>query len=451
MEADRDALQGTLRERRRYNPARQVLEATGLYHSFELPDGTLLNGTVPLERLRERFDAFPLPRDLTGKLVLDIGPWDGFFTFEAERRGAAVTAVDYVDLDSFREIARRMKSRARYERMEVYQLDPVRHGTFDYVLFLGVLYHCKHPLLALERVCSVTRDLCIVETHVADAVDWQRGERRAYPFIDLYEHDELGGQFDNWTDPSVDAVAALLRMAGFASAGLLRIYDDVAAFAAYRHWRNLPPDSAPPVTLHGISSHWNRGHSFRNDREEYLEMWCEWPGDAPPVAGVYPEIAGFGVAPLAAIPKPEGLLVSVRLPPGLLPGTHHARVKIGTHGWSNPLPFHIGLPESPAPLRLMSVQDGVGWKDGITDWASGAWLTVWIDGLTPEADPGNTVVEIGGIPHAPEDVFPAKGQINVRLRPIVAEGLHTVSVTHGGARSNQSTVRVTGQRPALFR
>jgi tRNA (mo5U34)-methyltransferase len=146
--------------KRRHNPARQRLEETGLYHSFRLPDGRLIHGAMDLRLQEERLASFQLPENLNGKRVLDIGPWDGYYTFEMERRGAEVVAIDYVDLDTFRTLHKAMNSQAEYLNLDVYELDPTTIGTFDVVLCLGVLYHLKHPLLALERICAVTRDLC---------------------------------------------------------------------------------------------------------------------------------------------------------------------------------------------------------------------------------------------------------------------------------------------------
>lgn len=152
--------------KRQQNPARQALAETGLYHSFRLPDGRLLRGAMDMQLQEERLASFRLPDNLTGKRVLDIGPWDGYYTFEMERRGAAVVAIDYVDLDTFRVLHKAMKSHVQYLKLDVYELDPARIGTFDIVLCLGVLYHLKHPLLALEKICAVTRDSCIIGNKV---------------------------------------------------------------------------------------------------------------------------------------------------------------------------------------------------------------------------------------------------------------------------------------------
>jgi tRNA (mo5U34)-methyltransferase len=163
----------TVLEKRRHNPIADLLREKHLYHSFRLPDGSILEGAMPIEYLEGRIASFDLPLDLRGKRVLDVGPWDGYFTFAMEARGADVVAIDYVDLDTFRAIHRTLGSRSRYLQMDVYELNASQHGLFDYVLFLGVLYHLKHPLLALETLCAITRETCIVETFVVDGESWK--------------------------------------------------------------------------------------------------------------------------------------------------------------------------------------------------------------------------------------------------------------------------------------
>lgn len=428
-----------IRRRRRLNEARQVLLDTGFYHSFEFPDGTRIDGAIPLGYLNERLGSFPIPENLTGKSVLDIGPWDGFFTFAMERRGAAVTAIDYVDLDSFRLLAEQFGSQAKYLRMEVYELDPGRLGRFDYVLFLGVLYHLKHPQLAMERVCSVTKELCVVDTYVSNASQWLAGEGAAFPSMDLYEYDELAGQLDNWCGPTVEAVQMMARVAGFASAEVLYVGENTARVAAWRKWRNLPEDREAALVLRGLASHWNGGRTFSSAKEEYVSLWCEWEGAVPELGEVWPEVDEFGVAPLAVSVGENGLQVSFRLPPGLEAGRHTARVKVGLRGWSERGELFVDLGAMDGELRLVSLQDGVTWAAG----ESGGWLTVWVDGLTAEADRGNTVVEIGGIPHEPVAVEAAAGQVNVKLRPMVREGRWMVRVRHRGAVSGEMELGVS--------
>ena len=155
--------------------------------------------------------------------MLDVGAWDGFFSFEAERRGAErVLAVDGPAWsepawgpDGFGtkagfELARR----ALGSRVEDRDIEPGRDlgrdlGRFDVVLFLGVLYHLKHPWPVLERVASVCDGLLIVETH-ADLLDLRR------PAMALYPGDEVAGDGSNWWGPNVAALRAMLLEEGFA-------------------------------------------------------------------------------------------------------------------------------------------------------------------------------------------------------------------------------------------
>src|SRR5580698_4510744 len=125
---------------------REEMARLGRYHSVELPDGTVLPGLLTVEQLRDRLSRHPIPADLTGKRVLDIGAWDGWFSFEMERRGAEVVAIDNWDNPRFHEVRGLLKSRVEYRQMNVYDLSPAKLGQFDIVLFLGVLYHLKHPL-----------------------------------------------------------------------------------------------------------------------------------------------------------------------------------------------------------------------------------------------------------------------------------------------------------------
>ena len=147
-----------------------------------------------------RLARIDLPASLAGRTVLDIGAWDGFFSFEAERRGAArVVATDHYSWHGGGwgskagfELARTtLGSRVEDVDIDVMDLSPERVGAFDVVLFLGVLYHLPHPLLALERVASVSRDLLILET-VVDMV----GVRR--PAMAFYPGRELNGDPTNW-------------------------------------------------------------------------------------------------------------------------------------------------------------------------------------------------------------------------------------------------------------
>jgi tRNA (mo5U34)-methyltransferase len=161
-------------------------------------------------------DLVGLPASLTGKSVLDVGSWDGFYAFEAERRGASrVLATDsfaWTTAKAGFNLARQiLDSHVEDMYIDVLDLSPDRVGRFDVVLFLGVLYHMRHPLLALERVAAVCIDHLILETHI-DLLDLPR------PAMAFYPGTELNGDDSNWCGPNPAMVLAMLKTVGFSKA-----------------------------------------------------------------------------------------------------------------------------------------------------------------------------------------------------------------------------------------
>jgi tRNA (mo5U34)-methyltransferase len=144
---------------------RRRVEALRWYHTIDLGQGIVTRGVDDTPLRLARLD---LPLSFAGRTVLDVGAWDGFFSFDAERRGASrVVATDHYswhglgwgtsDGKAGFKLAREvLGSHVEDVDLDVMELSPERVGTFDVVLFLGVLYHLRHPLLALERIASVT-------------------------------------------------------------------------------------------------------------------------------------------------------------------------------------------------------------------------------------------------------------------------------------------------------
>ncbi len=159
--------------------------------------------------MRRRLDQFHIPTDLTGKRLLDIGAWDGWFSFEMERRGAQVLAVDSTKNTRLLEAKRLLGSKISYHIADICRLTHKHVGTFDVVLFLGVLYHVKHPILALENVCGMTRDMACIESFVSDP------DPSVLPVMEFYETTELRGQLDNWVGPNAAGVRCGFRIARF--------------------------------------------------------------------------------------------------------------------------------------------------------------------------------------------------------------------------------------------
>lgn len=194
------------------------------FHRIDLGDGLITPGE---DNTPEKLKTLHLPQDLRGTTVLDIGAWDGFFSFEAERRGATrVLATDdfcwggggWGTKAGFDLAHRALGSKVESKQIGVLDLSPETVGVFDLVLFLGVLYHMRHPLLALERVASVTARQLILETGVD--MTWF-----TKPLIAFYPGAEAVGDPTNWCGPNPAAVLAMLKLVGFRT---VRVVDKLA-------------------------------------------------------------------------------------------------------------------------------------------------------------------------------------------------------------------------------
>lgn len=184
------------------------------FHRIDLGNGLVTPG---LDDTAAKLQRLKLPADFTGKTVLDIGAWDGFFSFEAERRGASrVVAVDsfcwsgegWGHKAGFELARQALHSKVEDREIEVLDLTPENPGTFDVVFFFGVLYHMRHPLLALEKVAAVTKSHLILETKV-DLLSF------GTPAMAFYLGDELNGDPTNWWGPNISCLCDMLRAVGF--------------------------------------------------------------------------------------------------------------------------------------------------------------------------------------------------------------------------------------------
>jgi tRNA (mo5U34)-methyltransferase len=190
----------------------EVAKIPAWYHRLDFGNGIVTPG-YSATKWGESGDFVGLPASLTGKSVLDIGSWDGFYAFESERRGAArILATDSFAWRTakagFRLARRVLDSHVEDMDIDVLELSPERVGTFDVVLFLGVLYHMRHPLLSLERVASVSLDHLILETHI-DMLEVSR------PAMAFYPGTELNGDDTNWCGPNPEMVMGMLNTVGF--------------------------------------------------------------------------------------------------------------------------------------------------------------------------------------------------------------------------------------------
>ncbi len=166
--------------------------------------------------------------DLSGKRVLDVGTRDGYYAFECERLGAKVVAIDHSDpeLTGFPVAKAILRSKVDYVQANVYDITPEQFGYFDLVLFLGVLYHLRHPLLALDRLRRVCRGDLIVESLICDdrffyAFDKSKslaefsGELVDLPIVQFLEAGRFHSDWTNKWSPNLSALCALMKDASF--------------------------------------------------------------------------------------------------------------------------------------------------------------------------------------------------------------------------------------------
>jgi tRNA (mo5U34)-methyltransferase len=185
-------------------------------------------GDYPAHKFQRFADL--VPADLTGKSVLDLGCNAGFYAFEMKRRGAA--RVVAVDSDPRYLAQARLASDVLGLEIELRELDVYRvaelGARFDLVIFMGVLYHLRHPLLALDRLYDhVVRDRLLFQSMLRgpDEVpaiaddhpfsDTAVFERPGYPAMYFVER-RYAGDWTNWWIPNRGGAEAMLRSAGFA-------------------------------------------------------------------------------------------------------------------------------------------------------------------------------------------------------------------------------------------
>lgn len=212
----------------------RVVELGPWFHDLDLGQGVRTAPDHPLgnflEELWEQVKRY-LPEDLTGSSVLDIGCNAGYYAQQLRRRGARVVGVDHDEryLAQARFAAEVNGLEIDYRRLEVYEIDSLGER-FDYVLFMGVLYHLRYPLYALDKVAKLPRKRLIVQSMIRgvpgtipipeDAPITERAifEHPRFPAMFFIENRYVGDP-TNWWVPNEAGMEAMLRSAG------LRIVD----------------------------------------------------------------------------------------------------------------------------------------------------------------------------------------------------------------------------------
>ncbi|HXP86779.1 MAG TPA: methyltransferase domain-containing protein [Bryobacteraceae bacterium] len=428
-----------------YGPGwHRMLVETGWWHSFELPDGRVIRGVSEIPALRERLGQFPIPQDLTGRRALDIGCWDGWFSFELERRGAEVVAIDIWDNPRFREMHAVYGSRVDYRQMDVYELSPETVGTFDIVLFFGVLYHLKHPLLALEKVCSVTTGLAAVDSFVLR----ENFDLNAQPLLHFYENDEFEGQTDNWVAPNLACLAAMCRTAGFARVDLCKILTYSAGFACHRQFQAPRAEGARAEILQTFHNT-NYGVNCSWMRDDYLACAFRTEEANLTRGDVQPRVGGYGVRPISVTKLGSDFWqTNFKVPPGLAPGWHPVTIAVREGPESAALRIAVDLPlPDNCELKIVGIRDGATWAAGQLDLKAGRILCIWCEGFPDNADANNVRVFLNGSKCSTVFVGPVSSswQVNVEVPRAIAPGEAELTLKLGRAASASGKVRLLAE------
>jgi tRNA (mo5U34)-methyltransferase len=201
------------------------------FHNLHLPDGTQTAPDHPLgdfPRFKwKQIEPF-IPKNLNGWKVLDIGCNAGFYSFELAKRGAEVLGIDvderYLRQAEWAAGQFSLRNKVQFKIMHVYELANLAEK-FDIILFLGIFYHLRYPLLALDIISNLFKKLLIFQTLtmpgddvVEPAEDIGIFDRDimlepGFPKMAFIEK-KLAGDYTNWWAPNHAAVEAMLRSCG---------------------------------------------------------------------------------------------------------------------------------------------------------------------------------------------------------------------------------------------
>ena len=236
----------------------QIIASTPFwFHSIDVGNGVVTPGQKSSKLLELELSRLKLP-SLHGKSILDVGAWDGYFSFECEKLGARrICALDHyvwcMDLyqqqkyyqnclnnnstpipyenlpanwkphdmpgkSGFDSAHLLLKSNVEQKVLNFMSCDIVEIGCFDIVLFLGVLYHLKNPFESIKRIAMISHELAIIETA---AIIIEGSEDKA--LFEFYGKNEFIGDVGNWWAPNKKALIDMCLASGFKTADVVNI------------------------------------------------------------------------------------------------------------------------------------------------------------------------------------------------------------------------------------
>jgi tRNA (mo5U34)-methyltransferase len=208
---------------------RETLRSMGPWlQNVEVAPGIWTNPSLPANHPQERWAAVrPFLGNLSGKTVLDIGCNAGFFAMRAKELGASRVVgidIDPAALRQARFLIERSGLEIELQQRSVYDIAEL--GSFDVVFCLGVLYHLRHPLLALDTIVTICRERLFAQMVIrGSSEEFVPAANYDLPVADIYDHPAFPRMFfiersvnddeTNWWFATRSCLTAMLRSAGF--------------------------------------------------------------------------------------------------------------------------------------------------------------------------------------------------------------------------------------------
>ena len=210
----------------------KIKEFEPWFHNIHLPNGIQTKpdhflGDFPNFKWKELANA--IPKDLKGWNILDVGCNAGFYSIELAKRGAKVTGIDidkhYLEQAEWVTQEYGLNNQISFEQKQIYDLANEKK-TYDMVWFMGVFYHLRYPLLALDIVSTKCTNLLVFQTLMlpGNDVEQNTGDRhihdrkdlfkKGWPKMSFIEH-RFSGDPTNWWFPNHAGVLSMLRTSGF--------------------------------------------------------------------------------------------------------------------------------------------------------------------------------------------------------------------------------------------
>ena len=211
---------------------KEIEELKPWFHNLHLPGGIQTApdhwlGDFPSFKWKE-ISGF-IPEDLNGWKVLDVGCNAGFYTFELAKRGANVLGIDvdshYLKQAQWAAEKQGLQKKTRFRQMQVYDLAKEKES-FDLIWFMGVLYHLRYPLLALDVLSEKNTNMMVFQTLSMPGMDVEENpydrhineredlQKEGWPKMAFIEH-KFAGDPTNWWLPNHSGIEAMLRSCGY--------------------------------------------------------------------------------------------------------------------------------------------------------------------------------------------------------------------------------------------